>query len=113
MLGCNGLMDFQQALAELKENTNALRKQCRLKTLRRILKFLLLGFFIGRDYEKRISELISKNDLLLKSMLRRFEDYEAVRGYKHQASGSIAYSQLADDRQYVDDLARSKKCCHL
>ncbi|MBS7614589.1 hypothetical protein KEJ18_02490, partial [Candidatus Bathyarchaeota archaeon] len=88
-------MDFQEAIEELRKNTKELGKQYRKKALWKVLRFLLVGFLIRRDFDKRISELVARNDLLLKSMLRHFEDHEAVRGHKHEASERIAYSELA------------------
>jgi len=69
----------------------------------------LIGFLFYRDFDKRISELVARNDLLLKSILRRFEDYEALRRHKREAGGSIEYSELADDRQFVCNLAIFKE----
>ena len=106
--GCD-LVDFQKAIEELRENTRKLEKQWRMKNLWRILRFLLIGFLFHRDFDKRISELVARNDLLLKSILRRFEDYEALRRHKREAGGSIGYSELADERQFVADLTAFKE----
>lgn len=106
-------MDFQATIEELHENTRELEKQCRMKTLWRVLRFLLIGFLFRIDSDKRISELVARNDLLLKSMLGRFEDYEALRRHKREAGGSIGYSELTDGRQFVADLAILKRYCRL
>ena len=50
-------MALQQTIDELRENIEQLQRLYKLKRLRRILKFILIGFLIGRDSEKRISEL--------------------------------------------------------
>lgn len=97
------------AIAELKENTRELEKRYRQKVLLRILRFLLIGLLIRRDFDERISELIARNDLLMKSILRHFEDYEALRRHKREAGDRIEYSELADERQHVADLATFKE----
>ncbi|MCL6579677.1 MAG: UvrD-helicase domain-containing protein, partial [Candidatus Bathyarchaeota archaeon] len=98
-------MDFQKVMEELRENTRELEKQYRLKTLRRILSFLLIGLLMRRDFDKRISELVTRNDLILKSVLRRFEEHEVLRRHKREVGGSVAYSGLTDERKYVANLA--------
>jgi DNA helicase-4 len=56
-------MDLHQTVKELQKNRRELKRQQRLKTLRKILKLLLIGFFIGTDIDRKISELTAKKDL--------------------------------------------------
>jgi len=69
-------MEFLQAIDELQENAEEIRKQHRRKRLRKLLRFLLIGFLIGRDSDKRISELTSRNNLILDDLFKHFEDLE-------------------------------------
>jgi len=101
-------MDFQELIEKLRENTKELEKEYRQKALWRILRFLLIGFMIRRDFDKRISELVERNDLILRSVLRHFEEHEVLRRHKHEAADSIAYFGSADERQYVAGLVTFK-----
>ncbi len=67
-------MSLRHAVEELQQNLEEIRKQCRLKRLRQLLKFLLIGFLIGRGCEKRISELAAKNKSIIDNVFKRFED---------------------------------------
>jgi len=69
-------MEFLQAIDELQKNADEISKQCRRKRLRKFLRFLLVGFLIGRDSDKRISELTSRNNLIIGSLFKRLEDFE-------------------------------------
>jgi len=69
-------MEFLEATDELQMNAGEISKQCRRKRLRKLLRFLLIGFLIGRDSEKRISELTSRNNLIIDSLFKRLEDFE-------------------------------------
>jgi DNA helicase-4 len=69
-------MEILQAINELQENAVEIRKQYRRKRLRRLLRFLLIGFLIGRDSDKRISELTSRNDSIIDSLFKRFEGFQ-------------------------------------
>jgi hypothetical protein len=53
-------MRIEQDLQELQTIINELRKQNRLRSLHRILKIFLIGFFIGKGVEKKISALIAR-----------------------------------------------------
>lgn len=67
-------MRLDLAAKELHENGQALRKQCRLVALRQKLKFLLIGFLIGRHADKKIRELTARNELISKRIRDHFEE---------------------------------------
>jgi DNA helicase-4 len=69
-------MGFLQAIDELQKNVEEISRQCRRKRLRKFLRFLLIGFLIGRDSDRRISELTSRNSLIVDSLLKRLEHFE-------------------------------------
>jgi len=54
-------MDFHQAVVELHENIEEIKRQLKLKRLRKYLKLILIGFLIGRDSDKRIFELTANS----------------------------------------------------
>ena len=58
-------MGFQKAINELQENIEELQRQYKLKRLRRMLKLILIGFLIGRNSEKRITELTNRNKFII------------------------------------------------
>jgi len=69
-------MEFLHAIDELQENAEEIRKQHRRKRLRKLLRFLLIGFLIGRDSDQRISELTSRNNLIIDSLFQCLEGLE-------------------------------------
>jgi DNA helicase-4 len=86
-------MGLNQAIDELRQNLEEINKQHKLKRLRKVLRFLLIGFLIGRDSDKRISELNIKNRLILKSLINHFEDLEHIERIKDFAD---SYTQLTN-----------------
>ncbi len=55
----------------LLENLEEIKKLKKFKRFRKFLKFFLIGFFIGRNNEKRIKELTSKTYDILSHLLER------------------------------------------
>jgi len=86
-------MGLNQAIDELRQNLEEINKQHKLKRLWKVLRFLLIGFLIGRDSDKRISELNIKNRLILKSLINHFEDLEHIERIKDFAD---SYTQLTN-----------------
>ncbi len=64
-------MGLHRAVEELQQNLIEIKKQQRLKHLRKILKFLLVGFFIGRDANQ--SARAKTYDLKSKKILQKLE----------------------------------------
>lgn len=73
---CRGVCTMRLDLAaeELREIGRELRKQCRLLALRRKLRFLLVGFLIGRHADRKIRELAARNELIIKRIKGHFEE---------------------------------------
>jgi DNA helicase-4 len=68
-------MEFLHAIDELQENAEKIRKLHRRKRLRKLLRFLLVGFLIGKDSDQRISEITSRNRLIIDSLFKCLEDF--------------------------------------
>ncbi len=102
-------MEFLQAVDELQNNVDEIRKQYRRKRLRKILRLLLVGFLIGRDSAKRISELTSQNNSIIDSLFKRFEvDYEE-KGIKELAEAHTRLTQITKTlTRFEEELARAK-----
>ena len=71
-------MEFREAVDELQENIQQIRRQHRLQRLRRFLKFFLIGFLIGRDSDKRMAELRARNNSITKSIGERIKQRECT-----------------------------------
>ena len=69
-------MEFREAVDKLQENIQQIRRQHRLQRLRRFLKFFLIGFLIGRNSDKRMAELRTRNDSITKSIGERIKQRE-------------------------------------
>jgi len=77
-------LNLHQATIELQEKSQELRRQYRLRTLRRILRLLLVGFFIWKDLDTKILELIASKDRIISDIRRHFKQasqkiYERVQ----------------------------------
>lgn len=95
-------MSYRHNIEELKKNLEEIRKQHRLRRLRELLKFLLIGFLIGRDSEKSISELTIRNKLIMDSLFKRFEDLK----HSEQPIKDFvdAFSHLIQIEEIVEEL---------
>jgi len=71
-------MEFREAVDELHENIQEIRKQHKLQRLRRFLKLFLIGFLIGRDSNKRMAELTARNNSITKSIGERIKQRECT-----------------------------------
>ncbi|MCK4477682.1 UvrD-helicase domain-containing protein [Candidatus Bathyarchaeota archaeon] len=67
-------MNLRTAVEEILENLQEIKKQHRLKHLRKYLKFILIGFFIGRDTETKIQELTSQNQSIIQTIVTHLHD---------------------------------------
>lgn len=95
-------MGLQQAVKELQENRQELRRQHVLKTLRRILKPFAIGFFIGQDTDKKISELTVRNDVIIKNINDHCTRTLEKIGKKTRAIENIGtYLTYNDQRRYL------------
>jgi len=87
-------MNLRQVVDELQQNLGEIEKQERLVRLRRILKFVIVGFLIGRHSKKRISELSRRNSLLIDRLLKSFRDLQAEGRIEKLASACELLSDL-------------------
>jgi DNA helicase-4 len=86
-------MDLIKAINELQDNLMEIKRQYKLKRLRSILKFLLIGFLIGRDSDSKVSALNANNNLIIKRICEHFEDLGASQKIKEFVN---AYTTLSD-----------------
>lgn len=77
-------MELQQTIDELRGNIEQLQRLYKLKRLRRILKFILIGFLIGRDSEKQINELEERNKFIIQRITSHIEELDAQISDLHQ-----------------------------
>ena len=95
-------MELHQAVAEFQEIRVALKRQHKLKVFRRILKLIVIGFFIGRGFDKRISELAKRRQLILKNINGYCTHVlELVRRCVEEIENSGTYLIHADKEQCV------------
>jgi len=95
-------MGLHQTVKELQENNHELEKQHRLRTLRRILKLLVIGFFIGKNVDKRISELTARHYLIMKSINEHcVRALEIISKEVEGIENSGTYLAYADKERYV------------
>jgi hypothetical protein len=66
-------MEAQQTFGELQRILEEIKRHDKLRLLRKILKFLLVGFLIGRDSDRRIAELTQESKMILDTLLKPFE----------------------------------------
>ena len=100
-------MGFDYAVDELQKNLEELKKQHRLRRLRQLLKFLLIGFFIYRDSEKRIPELTARSKLIIGSLFKRFEDLEHSKQHIRELVDAFSHLIQIGERmeEFKDELA--------
>jgi len=92
-------MRLRQAVDELQQTLEEIKKQLRLKRLRMVLKFLLIGFLIGGNADKKISELIPRKELITNSLLKRFEDLQRATDRKVEAIVNSGTYLIHSDQQ--------------
>jgi DNA helicase-4 len=102
-------MNIDRDLEELQEVSRELEKNTRLKTLRRILKMLLIGFFIGRDIDKRISEATNRRDLIIKRIREYFDEMERLLKQLEVMREVDAFTARISEREYVERLLSLEK----
>jgi len=95
-------MSYRHDVEKLKQNLKEISKQYRLGRLRRLLKFLLVGFLIGRDSEKKISELTARNELIMKDLFKRFEDLDySENRIKEFADALFQLTQIEENLENI------------
>lgn len=98
-------MELHQAVEEFQETASALERQHRLKILRRILKLVVIGFFIGKGSDKRTSELTKRKNLILKKIKRHsLHALEFIRRHVEEIENSGTYLIHDDKEQCLADI---------
>jgi len=83
---------LHQAVQEFQATSRELEKARRRKIYLNILKFILIGFFIGRDIDSRISELAKERSRLEKSIKRQVsEELDLARNRVRKILNSGTY----------------------
>lgn len=96
-------MGLHQKVREFQDICAELERLRRLKKLRRILKVILLGFFVAKDVNKKISELTTKRDLITENAKRQStESLEILRRHIKKITNSGAYLIYADKDQCLE-----------
>jgi len=100
-------MSLSQFVEELQQNLDEIRKQNRLRRLRKLLRFLLIGFLIARDSEKRISELTARNKLIIKSLFKRFEELKHSKQHIKEFVDALSHLIQIEERmeEFREELA--------
>jgi len=107
-------MELLAAIAELKRNLKKIDRQNRLKHLRKTLKFLLIGFLIGRNSDKTILQLTSRNKSIIKGITEGFDELESLnRRIKEiaEAPAEIAHieAEMRESEKSLSDIQSSIK----
>jgi len=98
-------IELKYLVDELQKNSRELDEQKHKRTFLRILKLLLIGFFIGKGIDKKVSELEMKRE----SMVRRLKDYiyKEISGVVEEienVKNSGAYLVHADKERVISML---------
>jgi len=97
-------MEPHQAVKELHRNLDEIKKQNRLIRVREVLKFLLIGFLVGRKSECRISELIAQNMKIIDGLIARFVEFEIIELKIRESSNE--YAQLEQVKKKVEEVSK-------
>lgn len=103
------LMNTESVLAELQNCSKGLQRQRRLKSLRRILKLLLVGFFIAKDADKRISELAAKRSSALEYVRARLAEIESMHAQISEIGNSGTILSEIGQEQWISRLQSLEK----
>jgi DNA helicase-4 len=96
-------LDIYRAIQEIQTNCKEIKRYHRLRQLRSLLKFLLFGFLIGKDADKRISELTNANRLLIKTVSEHFEELENLSmKIKEFADTYISFGNFEEEMKYFE-----------
>jgi len=97
-------MGLLTVLAELRKNLLEIKKQHKLKRLGRALRFLLIGFLIGRNSDKTISQLTAKNQSIIVRVSEHFDEMENIgRRIKESANLAKILAHVESELKRVED----------
>lgn len=94
-------MNIKQAVEDLQKCDSELKTLNRLKKLRRVLRFILIGFLIRKDTDRRTSELMTKRSLIIRSIEERLEEIETAHRQIKEISKSGTLLSEAQQKQWM------------
>jgi len=100
-------MEFHQAVEELREINQGLRNQNRLKTLRGILKLLLVGFLIWKDTDNKILDLTMKKEQITNDIQRHCKHASQKIDKRVQEIANSGTYLIYGDKQHCIDMIKS------
>lgn len=107
---CKGMiMNTESVLAELQNCEKELQRQRRVKRRRRILRLLLVGFLVGKDADKRISELTAKRDSVLECVRARLGEIECAHTQISEIANSNTLLSEIQQKQWISALQSLEK----
>jgi DNA helicase-4 len=96
---------LHQAVQEFQATSRELEKAQRRKLFRNILKLILIGFFIGKDLENKISQLALKKDEITESIEKQVSvDLTLIRSLVGEIQNSGTYLIHADKEHCISSL---------
>jgi len=98
-------MELHQAVEELREINQELRNQNRLKTLRGILKLLLVGFLVWKDTDNKILELTTKKEQIANNIQRHCKHAsQKIDERVQEIENSGTYLTYGDKQRCIDEI---------
>lgn len=94
-------MDINKVVEDLQKCNNELKTQNRLKRLRKVLSFILIGFLFGKEADKRISELMTRRNLIISSIEERLEEIETTYRQIEEISKSGTLLNEVEQKQWM------------
>jgi hypothetical protein len=97
-------MKSESVLAELNYCDKELEKQERMKRLRRLLRIFLIGFFLGRDSDKKIVQLKAQRDSVIRRIIERLAEIETTNTQIKEIRNSSTLLNETEQRQWFSRL---------
>ena len=98
-------MELHKTIEEFQLISRELEKAQRKKTIRSILKLILIGFFIGKAIEKQVSELATKKDKMKESINGQVDrELSSIDHRVKEIQNSGTYLVHADKEQCLSSL---------
>lgn len=97
-------MDTKSAVAEITYCSEELAKQMRTKRLRNMLRFLIVGYLIGRNADNKILEFNKKRESAKTWLLERFNEIEAIHLQLEEIRNSAAILSSIERNQLISKI---------
>ena len=103
-------LTLHKAIEEFQATSRELEKARWRKVYLNILKLVLIGFFIGRDIDSRISELAKKRERMEESIKRQMsKELDLARNCVRKIQKSGTYLVHTDKERYISSLELLEK----